>query len=391
MTASYIFWTGIAIVIFTYVGYPILLSILVRLKKRIIITDLSDEDLPAVTVVVAAYNEEQVIEAKIQNTLSLNYPKDKLKIIFVTDGSTDRSADIVRTYTQIQLFHSDERKGKIHAVNRVMPHVFTPVTVFCDANTFLNADALRKMVRHYSDARTGGVAGEKRIATREADNAAGAGEGMYWKYESYLKRKDAELYSIVGAAGELFSIRTELYIPPANDTIIEDFVLSMKICAKGYRFAYEPEATATETASASVSQEWKRKVRICAGGFQAMTRLPEIWNFFKYGWLTFEYACHRVLRWTLAPLSLLLIFISNFWLALYSEPFYQILFALQVCFYLLAFLGHKSQNRKVSIPGFFVPYYFVVMNAAVYAGFFRWINGKQSILWERAERASLNQ
>ncbi|MEX1239484.1 MAG: glycosyltransferase family 2 protein, partial [Cyclobacteriaceae bacterium] len=258
-----IFWTGLLFIFYTYLGYGLVIFILSKVKSRSKrVNHVVDKDLPGVTILIAAYNEEQCIEDKITNTLNLDYPKDKLSIFFVTDGSTDNTHDIVKKFHAVKLFHDFQRRGKIHAVNRVMKYVTTPIVVFSDANTLLNGPAIRNLVRHYQDERVGGVAGEKRIYMSSEDNASGSGEGFYWKYESFLKKKDAEVYSIVGAAGELFSIRTNLYESPAENTIIEDFVLSMTICAKGFRFAYEPEAYALETASASVGEEWKRKVRI---------------------------------------------------------------------------------------------------------------------------------
>ena len=257
---SLIFWVGILVVGYTYVGYGIIIYILSKLRKRTnVLSSTPDEQLPAVTLLVAAYNEADIIRTKIQNTLELDYPKNKLEIFFVTDGSTDQTPEIVKEYPAIQLFHSFERKGKIHAVNRVMKSVKTPIVIFCDANTDLNREAIKYIVRHYQDPTIGGVAGEKRILSKDKDNASGSGEGLYWKYESFLKKKDAEVYSIVGAAGELFSVRTDLFEEPAENMIIEDFYLSMRITAKGYRFAYEPDAFAMETASASVKEEWKRK------------------------------------------------------------------------------------------------------------------------------------
>jgi len=386
-----LFWVGVSIVFYTYVGYAFIIFLLSKLVRRSSPTgELPDEALPEVTIVVAAYNEEQCIEDKIVNTLSLEYPKDKLSVFFVTDGSTDSTPEIVKKFHAVRLFHDFQRRGKIHAVNRVMKYVTTPIVVFSDANTLLNPESLRKIVRHYSDERVGGVAGEKRIIKSEADNASGSGEGFYWKYESFLKAKDAEVYSIVGAAGELFSIRTGLYEEPGENTIIEDFYLSMRICARGYRFMYEPEAFAMETASASVEEEWKRKVRICAGGFQAIARLPYLLNPFRYGILSFQYISHRVLRWTLAPLFLPLILISNAWLAFNGNPLYVSLFAGQLAFYALALAGRFLRDRRISIKRFFIPYYFLVMNLSVYAGFFRFIRGRQPVVWEKARRATVS-
>lgn len=385
-----IFCVGIAIVLYTYIGYGVLLFIISKIKGPAKVpASKPDDELPRVTLLIAAYNEEQFVEEKIKNCLELDYPAGKLDVYFVTDGSTDRTPELVSRHPEIKLFHENGRKGKIHAVNRVMKFVDTPITIFCDANTYLNSGAIRNIVRHYNDPRVGGVAGEKRIFKKESDNASGSGEGIYWKYESFLKRKDAEIYSIVGAAGELFSLRTELFEAPDTNMIIEDFYLSMRITAKGYRFAYEPEAYATETASASVAEEWKRKVRIAAGGFQAMGKLLYLLNPLRYGILSFQYVSHRVLRWTLAPVSLLLIFISNLYLAFTAGVIFQLILVAQIGFYGLAYLGFLLRNRTISIKGFFVPYYFVVMNAAVFAGFLRHLRGKQSVVWERAQRAEL--
>jgi poly-beta-1,6-N-acetyl-D-glucosamine synthase len=386
-----LFWTGVAIVGYTYIGYGLVISILARLRKKSLpLLPVDDGLLPEVTLVVAAYNEQDFIRYKIQNSLELNYPASRIHFVFVTDGSTDRTPDIVKEYPALTLYHEPERKGKIHAVNRVMQRVASPITVFCDANTYLNRDAIRNLVRHYADPAVGGVAGEKRIVKKDSDSASGAGEGFYWKYESFLKQKDAEVCSVVGAAGELFSIRTELYEPPREDTIIEDFYLSLRVVGKGYRFAYEPEAYAIETASASVEEEWKRKVRICAGGFQAMTRLAYLLNPFRHGILSFQYFSHRVLRWTLAPLSLLLILLSNLYLALSGSVVYQLLLIAQLLFYGMAGAGYLLRDKTVHTKGFFVPYYFSVMNAAVYAGFLRFMRKKQSVVWERAKRAELD-
>lgn len=384
-----LFFSGIAIVLYTYVGYGLILFAISKLRRNTPHpAGFPSDNLPAVTLVVAAYNEEEFIEKKIANTMALDYPAEKLQMLFVTDGSTDRTPQLVAANPRIMHFHERERRGKIHAVNRVMPLVKTPITVFCDANTLLNDQAIRNIVRHYTDASVGGVSGEKRIMSNEKEAASGSGEGLYWRYESFLKRKDAEVYSLVGAAGELFSIRTELYEPPPMDSIIEDFHLSMTIVSKGFRFAYEPEAYAMESASASVEEEWKRKVRICAGGFQSMLRLAKLLNPFKYGILTFQYISHRVLRWTLAPVFLVVILITNLLLAFTDpSPLYKISLMIQVVFYAIAASGHFLRNRKIQVKGFFVPYYFAVMNAAVFAGAKRYFSGKQSVLWERAKRA----
>jgi biofilm PGA synthesis N-glycosyltransferase PgaC len=381
------FWLGVLIILYTYLGYGIVIYMISKIKSHKTPAPASAENLPEVTLIIAAYNEEDFIVSKIANTLALDYPVEKLSIFFVTDGSSDSTPEIVSQFSDITLFHEAARKGKIHAVNRVMHFVKTPIVIFSDANTFLNREAIKNIVRHYTDKNVGGVAGEKRIYKKEADNASGAGEGLYWKYESFLKKKDSEVYSVVGAAGELFSVRTELFEEPAENIIIEDFYLSLSIAAKGYRFVYEPEACATETASASVEEEWKRKVRISAGGFQAMIKLGHLLNPLKYGMLSFQYISHRVLRWTLAPLFLPIVLLCNIWLASQGSVFFAFTLLAQIAFYGLAFLGYLNRNKNVSIKGFFVPYYFCVMNLSVYAGLYRYLKGKQSAVWEKSQRA----
>ncbi|QMU27701.1 glycosyltransferase family 2 protein [Adhaeribacter radiodurans] len=385
------FWLSLGILFYSYFGYGLVLFGLVKAKRIFkptvpYFTD-SEELLPDVTVVVAAYNEEDYITEKIENTLALQYPSEKLKLLVVTDGSSDQTPNLVKKYPQVTLLHQPERKGKIAAVERAMPYVSTGIVVFTDANTMLNQEAIVKLVRHYQDEKVGAVAGEKRILVKEKDAAHGAGEGIYWKYESALKKWDSELYTVVGAAGELFSIRTKLFEPVPHDTLIEDFYMTLRIAQKGHKVRYEPEAYALEGPSASVGEELKRKIRIAAGGIQAVVRLSSLLNLAKYGLLSFQYISHRVLRWTLAPLALLMLLISNIVLVKISyNPFFQLVLVLQLFFYLAALLGKICETRKLKIKAFFVPYYFLIMNYAVYLGFARFLKGSQSVLWEKAKR-----
>lgn len=383
----FIFWIGMVLVLYTYVGYGLLIYIFSTIKGRHKTPQIvPDEELPEVTLLIAAYNEERFIETKIKNSLSLDYPSNKLNVWIVADGSTDQTVVIAQTFQSVKTLHLPERKGKINAVNRVMKLIKTPIVVFSDANTTLNSEALKNIARHFQDKKVGGVAGEKRIAVNKEDNASGAGEGLYWKYESTLKSLDSNLTTAIGAAGELFALRTELYDETAPDSIIEDFITSMKIVAKGYRFVYEPEAYAMETASASIHDEWKRKVRISAGGLQAIGRLPELLNPFRYGLISWQYVSHRVLRWTLTPLALPLLILSNF--VLYNESsFYQLCLYSQLLFYAIAGIGHFMRDKKITIKGFFVPYYFSMMNLSVFAGMGRLLRKQQSVIWEKSERA----
>ncbi|HCZ36023.1 MAG TPA: glycosyl transferase [Cytophagales bacterium] len=374
-------------VFYTYVGYGLIIYILSKSWGKNTAPEVPlENDLPVVTLLVAAYNEENYIIQKIENSLALNYPADKLRLWVVADGSTDRTVELCKAYPAVTVFHSPERKGNLHAVNRVMEEIKTSIVIFSDANTDLNQDALKNIVRHFSDPKVGGVAGEKRIVSLNQDNASGSGEGLYWKYESALKTMDSKFTTAIGAAGELFAVRKELYVNPHTDTIIEDFVTSMKIVAAGYRFVYEPDAYAIETASASIKDEWKRKVRISAGGIQAIIRLPELLNIFKYGWVSWQYVSHRAMRWSLAPLALLVLLITNI-ILLPNSILYVLALVAQGTFYLLAFIGHLFREKKIAIKGFFVPYYFTMMNLSVYAGAMRLLRKTQSVVWEKSARA----
>ncbi len=391
-----IFWVFLFVIFYAYIGYGILLYILVKLKaifcKKRAETAPNSAYEPEVTLFVTAFNEKDYVKMKVENSLELAYPAEKLKLVWVTDGSNDGTPEALSKYPQVTVYHEDERRGKIMAMNRGMHFVHTPLVVFSDANTLLSKDAIQRIVNLFADPKTGCVSGEKRIMTGQAESAAGAGEGIYWKYESTLKRWDAQLYSVVGAAGELFAVRTELFQEVEPDTLLDDFIVSLRIAMKGYTIQYDPEAYAMETSSANVKEELKRKIRISAGGIQSVVRLAPLLNVFRYGVLSFQYISHRVLRWTLAPLGLLIILIANgllAWKSGFSDfNFYTLIFYLQILFYLMALLGWYFQNRQIKVKILFIPYYFFIMNLSVYLGFIRYIKKKQSVNWERAKRAS---
>ncbi len=388
-TMEIIFWILLGIIFYTYIGYGIVLYVMIKIKRIFIKKNdilLTEEELPNVTLLIAAYNEQDFVAKKVENTKLLNYPKEKLHQLWVTDGSDDNTPDLLKLYPEIEVLHKPERSGKIAAMNRAMKYVKTPIVIFSDANTLLGEQSILKIAQMFSDPKTGCVSGEKRIFNANKEAASAAGEGIYWKYESALKRWDAELKTAVGAAGELFAIRTELYNEVEPDTLLDDFIISLRVAMQGYKIDYDPEAYAQETASANVKEELKRKIRIAAGGIQSVIRLYPLLNIFKYGLLSFQYISHRVLRWTITPLSLLLILILNIVLASTSTLFLVIL-GLQILFYLSAFIGWKLENKALKIKIFFIPYYFFIMNYAVFMGFGRYLKKSQSVNWERAQRA----
>ncbi|MCF8255256.1 MAG: glycosyltransferase family 2 protein [Bacteroidia bacterium] len=383
-----IFWLGVGIVLYSYFGYGILLYFMVKIKKLFQKEASFDPTFePKVSLVVPCFNEAEYIEDKIINSLALDYPKDKLQLIFISDGSNDDTPDRIKKYPQVLALHENARNGKAAAMNRAMAYVNSSIVVFCDANTDLNPEAIKEMVKHYADPKVGAVTGEKRIITKDLENASGAGEGIYWKYESFLKQLDSDFYTIVGAAGELMSYRTELYKELPKDSLLDDLMQSMQIANDGYRVIYEKNAWAAETASANVGEELKRKVRIAAGAFQSMGRLPKAFNLITNFRVSFLFISHRVLRWTLAPLSLLVLLIVNSILACNVGGIYLLFLIGQLLFYGMALLGWYLANKQIKVKVLFVPYYFFIMNLCMYLGLIRFIRGKQSANWERAKRA----
>jgi len=244
------------------------------------------------------------------------------------------------------------------------------------------------MTRHYYNSKVGGVAGEKKvlIPTYSSDEVANS-EGLYWKYESKLKQIDSDFYSVVGAAGELFSVRRELYEHLPSSVILDDFVVSMRIAQKGYRIIYEPKAFASELPSFSIGDEHKRKVRIAAGGFQAIAMLPEALKFWKHFRLSYLYISHRVLRWMVSPFCLLIAFVANLILAFSGSQVYIGLLVAQVVVYFSAMLLHYMPKLGKSFKLLKLPYYFVFMNISVIQGFFRFLRRKQPSTWEKARRS----
>lgn len=399
-----LFWLLFALIIYTYVGYGLLLWAIVRVRRVLKIGQrvLPPAGEPAdVTLVVPAYNEIDCLPAKLQNCLQQDYPAHKLHLLFVVEGSTDGSEEWLRAQQanvpSLQLIGGRRRLGKIEAMNHAMKRVRTPIVIFTDANTQLNPEAVSRLVRKFDLPNVGAVTGEKRIQTAVAEAATGSGEGLYWKYESFLKRLDAELHTIVGAAGELFAIRTDLFEPVEGDTLLDDFMISLRIAARGYRVEYEPEAYALERPSAAIREEQKRKVRIATGGFQSMARLLPLLNLRRYGWLSFQYVSHRVLRWAVTPFCLPLLLLLNVSILasllhqsapVWTTGFWAALLAVQFAFYALAWVGYRLENRQVRWKPAFVPFYFTFMNWCVLQGYLRYRRGGLSGIWEKAARAT---
>ncbi len=379
---------SILVIVFGYGGYAIPLVMKQNGSKKMIGLNNAWIPLNKITIIIAAYNEETIIKKKIENTIALDYPKELIKIIVVTDGSTDNTYNIVSQFKEVNCYHENARKGKMAAIDRVIPFVESEITVFTDANTLLNVESLRFINRHFSDKQVGGVAGEKKvITTSKKQNKSTNQEGLYWKYESWLKQIDSNYYSVVGAAGELYAIRTSLYNYPGDNVILDDFMVSMNICRKGYVFKYEPKAFATELPSENLKEEAKRKIRIGAGGIQSILQLKSLFRIWDTPKLSYLFISHRVLRWTIIPFLLIFIFIANAILFVQTTtPACAFLFFAQLIFYCLGTMGYYFENigRKYSITS--IPYYFIFMNLSQLKGILRYLRGEQSGVWEKAKR-----
>jgi cellulose synthase/poly-beta-1,6-N-acetylglucosamine synthase-like glycosyltransferase len=396
MILELVFWILLFLLFYTYIGYALVLYLLLKIKKvlfpkKILSFDSSYE--PDVCLFVTAFNEKDFIKQKVENSFSLDYPKEKIQYLWITDGSNDGTPDLLKKYDLLEVHHLPERRGKMHAMNRGVKFVKTPIIIFSDTNTILGKQSVREIVARFSNQKTGCVAGEKRIVEKDADAAAGAGEGLYWKMESWIKKMDAELNSAVGAVGELFAIRTELFEDVETDTLLDDFMISLRIVQKGYNIAYTSNAYAEETASLNVGEEFKRKIRIAAGGIQSIFRLKSLLNPFRYGLYSWQYFSHKVLRWTLAPVSLFLILPVNLLIVWqqngwFEFQFYPVMLYIQLLCYLMAALGWYLENKKLHFKLLFVPYYFLFINYTSIRGIFRYFKGKQSVVWEKAKRAS---
>jgi cellulose synthase/poly-beta-1,6-N-acetylglucosamine synthase-like glycosyltransferase len=380
---STIFWLSGVLLIYVYIGYGLLLWLINQCKQQ---QPTVASELPAVTLIVPAYQEAAQLPSKIKNCQQLIYPANKLTLLFAIDGNVDDSKNIIEQYPGVSLVYAPQRLGKMAAINNAMKHVTTPIVIFSDANTLLNPNAVLALVKHYVNPKIGGVAGEKKVSL--TNSPIGHGEGLYWRYESFLKQMDSEFNTVIGAAGELFSMRTHLFEPQPTDTILDDFMLWAAICAKGYKVSYEPNAFATEKPSADLNEESKRRIRIAAGVFQSAFRLGMLLNVFKHPLLTFQYLSRRIFRWVLCPILLPVFLFTNGILAINDGGiFYMLTFMLQLLFYSFASIGgiFTLTNKKAPLA-FFVPFYFVFMNVALYMGFIRYVKGSQSATWEKAIR-----
>ena len=397
LTLKILFWATLLIVFYTYIGYGILLYIIIRLKRFFMgkpheAAMPDDESLPYMTLMICAYNEEEVVAEKMKNTLALDYPKDKLRIFWVTDGTTDGTNELLKTYPEVEYVFSPERRGKTaalkHGLSELKKRGNARYVAFTDANTMINPGSLKEIARLFSDPTVGCVSGEKRVASRNDGEMAAEGEGIYWKYESTLKKWDSELYSAMGAAGELYAIDTTLVKDVPDEALLDDFMMSMMIVDDGKRIAYTSQAYAQEYGSANIFEESKRKRRIAAGGLQSIWWLRRMLNPLRQPVVAFQFISHRVLRWSIVPIAMIVLLAVNVALAaMGAGTFYTTVLTLQCLFYIIAVCGWLQEHYQHKNKLFYAAYYFVFMNINVFRGMAYLRSHGKSGAWEKAKRS----
>ena len=392
---EWIFWGSVLTIVYSYALYPILLMVCSGTKKllsdnrfiwrshgRRTETDKGDEQLPAVTVVIAAYNEQSCIAQRVANILAQDYPADKLTLLVGSDGSKDDTANILAAIDDARLTAClfSENRGKVSVLNDLLAQVSSEITVLTDANTQFEPDTIRQLVRHFSDARVGVVCGELRLMDAETGNNR---DGVYWRYERLLKFHESRLDALLGANGANYAIRTHLYQPLATNTVVDDFKIAMDIVRAGYQLKYDPQAIALEESAPSIEGEMGRRIRIGLGNYQACFAMTWLLNPAN-GWRFFSYISHKLLRW-FVPHLMLLALLSN--LMLLEQWGYCLLLALQGAFYTLALYGyhkHKKGHRLPAVVSLVV--FFTTMNYALGVGFVRYFTTNIQGSWQRTER-----
>lgn len=376
-----VFWTSLALMVYLFVGYPLLVATLGLIRHRPVGASAHAHDLPSVTLLVAAHDEEDVIAGKIENCLALDYPRDRLRIVVASDGSRDRTNAIVRSFQAVgaELFAYPKRRGKIATIASTMASIDTEIVVLTDANAFLRPDALRALVRHFSNPRIGAVSGDVILTGDRA--ALAQPEDLYYKYERWLQRAESELGSMVGVDGALYAVRRALFQAPPDDTVLDDMAVPMAVVRQGYRVVFDTEAIAFEHGSRSAWEEFSRKTRIVAGAVQFLRR-----GAWQIPWsapqTVFSLFSHKILRW-LSPVIGAIFFVSCF--ALRGEGLaFAILWWAAVVAMLVGLLGCAESLRRLLPIG--VCYYFGMVHVAAATGMLRGLIGGQAVAWQRFPR-----
>ncbi len=372
-----LFWGSVLLIFYVYLGYPLLLLVMHKLFRS---EPVRKQDIePDVTLIISAYNEEDVIARKLENSLALDYPAEKLEILVISDCSDDRTDEIVASFADrgVKLLRMPERGGKTVGLNAAVPQAKGEIIIFSDANAMYDRNVVRAIVRNFADERVGAVTCESRYEIEEGDTSTES-ENLYWRYELALKRLESELGSLVGGDGAIYAIRKALYrrMKPSD---LSDFVNPLQIVSQGFRNVYEPEAFSFEKGGESFEKEFKRKVRIVNRAWRGMMSMRHVLNPFRYGFFAIQAISHKLLRW-LVPAFMVVAFVSNISL-LGEHIFYKFTFTLQVLFYLLAVVGWLQSRREEIARMFYIPYYFCLVNWASLKGIIENYTGRTYTVW----------
>ena len=374
---QYLFWTSVFLILYVYAGYPLLLVLIKKMRGEKPVRRAGIE--PEVTLIISAYNEEHVIVKKLDNSLALDYPRDKLEIMVISDCSSDGTDRVVESYRDrgVKLLRMPRRGGKTVGLNAAIPQARGEIVIFSDANAMYDRAVIRKMVRNFADPEVGVVTGESRYEVDEDDKSTDS-ENLYWRYELALKRLESGLGSLVGGDGAIYAIRRKLYVP-LQPSDLSDFVNPLQIVAQGYRNVYEDEAFSYEKGGESFDKEFRRKVRIVNRAWRGLMSVRRVLNPFRFGFFALQAISHKLLRW-LVPVFMAAAFVSN--AALLNESsFYQVIFGLQVSFYLFALIGLLQRERERIGRLFYVPYYFCLVNWASFQGILENYRGQTYTVW----------
>jgi len=377
VTIALIFFLScILLITYTYAIYPLVLTFMGLFKRKKHVVD--DKYLPTVALIISAYNEEKIIREKLENSLGLDYPKDRLKIVVASDGSNDLTNEIVSEYSgdRVVLKNFERRQGKSATLNRAILGLEEDILVFSDANAFYEKDAIRKLVRNFADPETGCVVGRLMYLTNHS--YVGRGESLYWRYESLLNKLESKLGSVLVGTGTIFAIRRELFSPVIS-SVANDFQLPAVVASKGYAVVYEPEAIAYEKPTYYFSEEFNRKKRIIVRGLTGFKYLKDD---FGGSFRLFQFISRKLLRWWIGP-SLPVLYVSNAFLL--HNPVFVLFFILQNLFYALAIVGAFLRRGNIQSKFLFVPFYFVMVNSAATVAIFTYLLGKRLSAWEKAE------
>jgi cellulose synthase/poly-beta-1,6-N-acetylglucosamine synthase-like glycosyltransferase len=382
-----LFWLCASLLAYVYIGYPVLVGILAKLFPQPAMS-LDQVEL-SVSLIISAYNEAPVIAAKIENSLALAFPAERLEVIVVSDCSDDGTDEVVRGCAGrgVRLIRQNQRLGKSAALNYAVPQAGGSILVFSDANAMYQPDAVRRLVRHFSNPKVGYVVGNARYYEKGTESSSAQSEGLYWKLETYLKRKESIFGSVVGGDGAIYAIRRELY-SPLLPTDINDFLNPLQIVTRGYTGVFEPAAVCYEEAAENFGQEYRRKVRIISRSLNALRRVPEALNPLLHTRHWFLLVSQKVLRW-FAPFFMILCFAAS--LSLWRVPFYKIAFLLQAVFYALALVGWKWRSGSKIGKLFSLAFYFCMVNLASLVGCVKCFRGNLSGKWAPPRQRVQNQ